>query len=325
MGRFDVSSLEREVGLVINHCLVIGASGFMGRALCDYLSKKNIQVRAMLRQQQHGPWLDSVVFNLNSFNNNIHKSNFPESAFNGIDAIFYVAGIAHASKNSKIPDELYYSTNLNAAEQVLQLASQSNIKYFIYFSSVKAIGKPQDPYGKSKQMAEERVLKLGQQLGIHVCILRPSLVYGPHVKGNLFNMIRAIDKGWFPPLPETHNQRSMISVYDIVEVALMSALNPIANGKIYTVTDGKPYSTRQLYDAIRKALGLSPCQWFIPKGLLQIPAYFSTLYAEILEKLLRSEFYASELIQNELGWIPKRDFYSDLPEMISVYRQNQSR
>ena len=45
-----------------------------------------------------------------------------------------------------------------------------------------------------------------------VLIVQPSLVYGLGVKGNLALMQRGIEQGWFPPIPETENSRSMINV-----------------------------------------------------------------------------------------------------------------
>ena len=43
-----------------------------------------------------------------------------------------------------------------------------------------------------------------------VSIVRPALVFGPNVKGNLRAMMSGIDKGYFPPLPNIDNRRSMV-------------------------------------------------------------------------------------------------------------------
>ncbi|MFL2818435.1 MAG: SDR family oxidoreductase [Candidatus Puniceispirillales bacterium] len=61
-------------------------------------------------------------------------------------------------------------------------------------------------YGKTKREAELQLLKVSEESGMHVSIIRPSLVYGPFVKGNLKSMMLGIKKGWFPPLPKTDNK-----------------------------------------------------------------------------------------------------------------------
>jgi UDP-glucose 4-epimerase len=73
-------------------------------------------------------------------------------------------------------------------------------------------------------------VEIGWQSGMHVSIVRPSLVYGPRVKGNLRLMMAGIKKGWFPPLPETGNRRSKIHVDDLVRVILLLANDECANG-----------------------------------------------------------------------------------------------
>ena len=99
-------------------------------------------------------------------------------------------------------------------------------------------GEPEGIYGKTKREAELKLLEIGRQSDMQVMIVRPSLVSGPGVKGNLALMQRGIEQGWFPPLPETGNRRSMIHVVDLVEALLLVAKDRRANGGIFTATDG---------------------------------------------------------------------------------------
>lgn len=72
----------------------------------------------------------------------------------------------------------------------------------------KIQGEPERIYGSTERKAELKLLEVGRQSGMQFSIVRPSLVYGPGVKCNLRMMLSGIDKGWFPPLPETGNRRS---------------------------------------------------------------------------------------------------------------------
>ena len=109
---------------------------------------------------------------------------------------------------------------------------------------------PEGIYGKSKREAEIKLLKIGKESGMHVSIIRPSLVYGPNVKGNLQLMLSGIKKGWFPPLPEIGNKRSMIHVDDLVRAILLVATDERANGEIFIATDSMPYSSREIYNTM---------------------------------------------------------------------------
>lgn len=302
----------------IKRCLVTGATGFIGQVLCRHLQANGIFVRALLRRPITGDWQDSVIADL-SDQKQLFLNN---TAVNKIDTVFHLAGIAHQGATS----HAYRTVNVDATKKLIMLAGEAGVKRFIYFSSVKAIH-PEDDYGRSKRVAEKIVLKLGKQYGMHVCIIQPALVYGPCVKGNIDSMLRGIKKGWFPPVPENHNQRSLVSVEDLVDAALTVAVNAKANEKVYSITDGKLYSTRQLYDAMRQAMGLSAKRWSIPMFVLRIMARIGDVMqfamrrplpfnTNILEKLVGSAAYDSELIQAELGWQPKLDFFKVLPEMV---------
>ncbi len=58
---------------------------------------------------------------------------------------------------------------------------------------------PSDPYAVSKWEAEQRLHEIAQRTGLEVVIIRPPLVYGPGVKGNILRLLRWIELGI--PLP----------------------------------------------------------------------------------------------------------------------------
>jgi nucleoside-diphosphate-sugar epimerase len=122
-------------------------------------------------------------------------------------------------------------------------------------------------YGQSKYAVEQLVLYGGYVP--HPVVIRPCMVYGNSNKGNLPRIIKAIRRGVFPTLPELHNRRSMLHVEDLVDATLLAAKTSEAAGQIYIVSDGQHYSTREIYDWIRIALGKSPSSLSVPVGLMQ--------------------------------------------------------
>ena len=78
-------------------------------------------------------------------------------------------------------------------------------------------------------------------------------------------MLKGIEAGWFPPIPETSNQRSMIHVDDLVDALLFVASHPDAMRETFIATDGRRYSTKQIYDNLQGSTGKVSHRLSIPK------------------------------------------------------------
>ena len=286
---------------------ITGAFGFIGGRLLNAIDS---QIRILSRIERSN--YDTVVCDF-------EKENIPKSALKSIDTVFHIAGFAHDMRNTSEIADLYHRVNVNATVQLAELAVKSNVKRFVFVSSVKAGGKPDfevcasesdqgDPegvYGKTKREAELKLLEIGKESGMHVSIIRPSLVYGLSVKGNLQLMLSGIKKGWFPPLPETGNKRSMIHVDDLVRAILLVADDDRANGEIFIATDGIPHSSREIYNAMCNVLGKSIPKWSIPKSLFDMASLINPRIKYKLNKLFGDECYSSAKLE-VLGFKAKK-------------------
>jgi UDP-glucose 4-epimerase len=131
------------------------------------------------------------------------------------------------------------------------------------------------------------------------------------------------------------NRRSMVHITDVVEAAVLAAFHPVANGQCYIVTDGRPYSTREIYEMICRALGRRVPSWSVPppvlKSLARVGDFLGSVRgrrfpfdSDALEKLTGSALYSMAKISRELGYRPRVTLEDALPEMISRYRQAAS-
>lgn len=324
--------------------LLTGSTGFIGKHFLSVLIEKNYTIRVLVRDKKKLPPLPSeiqvVTGDLTQPNSLLHLCD-------DIDAVFHLAGHAHAFKEKNASDDQHHAINFQGTQNLLHEAIRARVKKFIFFSSVKAVAdsqhkidetwqeKPSTPYGIAKQAAENLVLN-AQSHGLHVTVLRPALVYGPEWKGNLASMLRAIDKGLFPPLPETYNKRSMISINDLCQAALLATDQPQANGKIYFVTDSISYSTRQLYILMKKALAKPIPHWHIPLEVFKLLAWIGDaggvitrrrlpFNSDAMEKLFGQAQYDSTRITQELGFKPKDTLEKLLPHIITVYRAQSNK
>ena len=290
--------------------LVTGSTGFIGKRLLGLLRTTTYDVRLLTRSKVNN--YDSVICNLS-------KDRIPKQAFESIDSVIHLAGLAHDIKYSSKDKNLYHAVNVDATVKLARLAVENSIKQFVFVSSVKAGGFPlsknheseskqnlnEEVYGISKRMAEIELLKIAKESGMGVSIIRPSLVYGPEVKGNLHLMLSGIKNGWFPPLPETNNKRSMIHVDDLVRAILMVANDDRANGEIFNVTDGTPYSSSKIYDTMCNVIGKSVPKWRVPKFLFDVVSLISPRMKYKINKLFGDELYSSSKLE-ALGFKAKK-------------------
>lgn len=284
----------------MTNILLTGSTGFIGSKLISAIDSKDVSIRLISRSKSR-----KYKTEICDFRNDFFSPDFMK----GVDIVFHLAGIAHDySKRGKD----YYKVNVIATQKLAELAVKSGVKRFVFVSSVKSGGDgdkdlcineddnriPQGVYGKTKREAEIRLLKIGNDSDMHISIIRPALVYGPDVKGNLFKMIKGINQGWFPPLKNINNRRSMVHVDDVVRAILFVAYNDKANGEIFNLTDGRSYSSQEIYETICKALDKPIPKWGVPVFLFKFMALISPRIKYKVYKLIGDDYYSSEKLRS---------------------------
>jgi nucleoside-diphosphate-sugar epimerase len=310
---------------------VVGASGFVGRELCRQLQDAGHFVRAMHRTGKTGPWDEQVLLGLDQIEGR------SEEVFTGIDTVFYLASVAH---NKARPD-LYHQVNVVDFGRFIEAASKQGVDSLIYVSSTKAMAepgsvvadesfsdRPDDDYGLSKLEAEQCLIV--SDAFNHWSILRPCLVYGRGVQGNLADMLKMVDRGLFPAIPETGHRRSMVAVGDVCAALICLASDFRAHRQLYLVTDHREYSTRDIYLMMRETLGKGQPLCNFPLWILNALGFVGDVLSRVLGKfpitsdrlykLLGPALFDASKISRELGWKPSRTFQDVLPEMIDSHR-----
>lgn len=290
--------------------LVTGSTGFVGKRIVGYFVNAGVPLRLLSRRKDIE--IETIICD---FLTQI----IPEEALSEIDTVFHIAGFAHDQRDATALEHLYRKVNVDTTMRLAELAIGSGVKQFVFVSSVKAggpavsgqcmsekdQGTPEGIYGSTKREAELKLLEIGKQSGMHVSIVRPSLVYGPDVKGNLRMMISGIENGWFPPLPKVNNRRSLIHVDDLVQALLLVAQDERANGEIFIATGQQPQSSREIYETMCRVLNKPVPKWSVPKLLFDFIGRMSPRLQYIVDKILGDEYYSSEKLQS-LGFKAQR-------------------
>lgn len=318
--------------------LVTGASGFVGRRAVALLAGKGIPVRALVREGS----IESASPFVTSVRGDLFDPEALQRAAEGCRSVIHLAAKTH-DVTSKAALESYRRMNVEGTRAVLLATLRAGVEAFCFVSSVKAIGeggettvdegapeRPETPYGITKLEAERLVASEAAAARVRWTVLRLPLVYGAGVKGNLAAMLAAVDRGFLPPPPRLANRRSLVGVEDVARACELVIRDPRAGGRTYVLTDGRDYSTREIYELVARAVGRTPSRWALPISALRAAARMGDVFASLgarapfdsarLEKLVGSASYSSKRIRLELGFAPSATLGDALPAMVSTQR-----
>lgn len=300
-----------------------GATGFIGRGLCQRLADEGHKVLALSRSG--GALADgspSLAMDL--------AGELPSQAqLRDMDAIFHLAGIAHQHAAAS----LYHELNELATIALARRCAEAGVQRFVFVSSVKAMGpptgpeprleadcnQPTDAYGQSKWRAEQALRQEFATSAMTVIILRPALVYGPQPRGNLALLARGVKAGL--PRPPALGARSMIALDDLLELLLLLASQPLTGVHTWIAADGQCYSTRMVYDLMRAALGMGQGRAWLPRlgwrlaaGLLDLRSGDGP--ASTYERLFGTELYSAAALMEATGWRPNSSMQDAVMTMV---------
>lgn len=295
---------------------VTGSSGFIGRSLCPALLNRGYAVRSAVRS------LQSVSRDLDNTEKvavgDISSDTDWQDTLRGIDVVIHLAALVHVMKAAS-EDRFaeYRQINTDGTARLALMAAEAGVKRFVFLSSIKVNGEatevlgfsesdtpnPKDNYAISKWEAEQTLHKVAKDTGMEIVILRPPLVYGPHVRANFLRLLDMVNKNIPLPLSSINNKRSMIYIGNLIDVIVRCIKNPNAANQIFLLSDGHDVSTPDLIRMIAEAMGkkarLFPC----PVSFLKMIGKITGKTAEV-ERLVSSLRIDNTKIRRELNWTP---------------------
>lgn len=264
--------------------LVTGATGFVGRPLCQYLADQGYQVFAGVRDPKQIPAHPQIQYVELGSLGQAQCLKLPKVTV----CVHLAARVHQMTESAQDPLLAFRQTNVLGTRQLLDWAVEQPIKRFIFLSTIKVNGtctfehafkptdapQPQDPYAQSKWEAEQQILKFGATKGLEWCIIRPPLIYGPHAKGHFAQMLKWLKFGVPLPFKRIHNVRSLVSVSNVISLIETCLQHPKAKNQTFLVSDGQDWSTpalmRECANALNQPLRLFTLPYWFNKGLFTL-------------------------------------------------------
>jgi len=312
--------------------LVTGASGFVGRFVCEDLRARGFDVEVTRR--------GGAVAAQDRATRRHFDLATPDALtvdeLRGIDAVVHLAARVHVMDHRARSDERFRQFNVTATERLAHVAAAAGIRRFVFMSTIKVHGEattdsvfrsddppsPAGAYAVSKHLAELALREVAAQTGMEVIVVRPPLVYGPGVGGNFFRMMRWIDKGWPLPFASIRNQRSYVSVWNLADLVGTALVHSAAGGSNLLVSDGRPMSTAEFVRLLAAGLGRSPNLRRLPESALRYAARVLGREEDI-DRLCGSLVVDDSATRELLGWRPPASVESSIARTVSWYRESR--
>lgn len=302
--------------------LVTGASGFIGPHLVRHLAGRGWQVRAAARGVPHGLMQPGIeVCTLPDLARIVWRP-----LLSGISHVVHLAGIAHADK--ELPEATYMEINAVSVRNLAEAARSAGVKRVVFLSSVRAqtgpasrmvinesqAAEPVDAYGRSKLAAEHALSEVLHGSATSWVTLRPVLVYGAGVKGNMKALFELAASPWPLPVGRLKARRSILSLGNLASAIHHSLESPMVANGTYLVADDGAVTVAEIVSALRHGLNRNP-------GTLPVPAFAVRTGLRLAgqrsaEQRLLSDLMVDTSAFKATGWQPVEDTRAALAAAI---------
>lgn len=274
--------------------VVIGGSGFIGTELTRQLLGSGETVRIVDKRK-------SASYPELWRNGDVRDAITLREALRGADVVY---NLAAEHKDNVQPRLLYDEVNVNGARNVCRVADELGITRMVFTSSVAVYGfappdtdergslEPFNDYGRTKMQAEVVYRQWmaagpGRSLGI----VRPTVVFGPRNRGNVYNLLKQMASGRFAMVGSGENRKSMAFVENVA--SFLGAVATLGTGEhLFNYADKPDLSMNELVKLVKARLGRPQRIWLrVPYAL----GYVGGLATDFFAKALRREFPISAI------------------------------
>jgi UDP-4-keto-D-QuiNAc 4-reductase len=312
----------------LTRVLVTGGTGFVGTALVAALRRVGRPVTVALRR----PNAELPTDVRTALVGEIGPDTDWREALEGAESVIHLAARVHVMRETEADaDAAFERVNGAGSRRLAEAVAQAGLRRMVLVSSIKVNGErtpidggftgeqppaPEDAYGRSKLSAERQVRGL---LGSRAVIVRPPLVYGPGVGGNLAVLMRAITRGAPLPFGAIRNKRSLIARENLASALLAALDHPDVAARSFTLGDGSDFSTPDLIRAIAAGMGKSVWLPAIPESALRLAGRLAGRTA-VIDRLCGSLVVDPSVFMAATGWRPVVAPDAAIAEMAAAYR-----
>ncbi|MFA6498873.1 MAG: NAD-dependent epimerase/dehydratase family protein [Desulfurivibrionaceae bacterium] len=309
--------------------VVLGGSGFIGKALVHRLVEDGIETVVLAR----GAFPEADALGVRFLSGDIGDVDFLKNSLVGYDTVFHLASKVGLSGNK----DDYYRTNVVGTQNVLAACQANNITALVYASTPGVVYQKDDlcgvnertPYARkflcdyvrSKALAEQMVLEANSGT-LKTIALRPHLVWGPGDTNLIPRLLGQARCRQLKRVGDGHNLVDVTYIDNAVDAFILAAqnLHGLASGagKPYFVSQGEPVNLWNWLNKFFRRLDIPIVEESIPfqkaylMGMFMENAFpFARIKQEpcmtrfLAVQLAKSHWFSIENANRDLGYFPK--------------------
>ncbi len=312
--------------------LITGATGLLGSHLIKELQQRGEHIRALVLPVENADGL--LRQGVEVVRGDITDASTLTPAVEDIDLIFHLAGMMGVWR----PLADYRMVNVNGSVNLYKAAQAAHVRRFVHTSSHTVYGlgygrfmtendplRPDpDPYSITKAEADRLIRRLMLTSDMETVILRPGTFFGPGDRLHFGRMAQKTKDGKAMLLGRGDNALPFCYVSDVVQGFMLAAYHENAPGNVYNITNDRPLTQSEMYDAIADAVGGTHPKIHLP----YLPIYYGSIVAErVVARVTHTKPVVTELgalmfgsdnrhsvekARRELGFEPQVDLYEGI-------------
>ncbi|MDU8910815.1 NAD-dependent epimerase/dehydratase family protein [Aestuariicoccus sp. MJ-SS9] len=310
--------------------LVIGGTGFIGRALTRRLVADGRDVRVLSRGRT-GPFPD-LPDQVETVAASLHDKDALRAAMEGIEVVFNLA------KSLDDTWEAALKNDVGVAVTIAEAAQDAGVKRLVYTGTIASYDMsdpsakitedtpfPDDMsdrnlYARSKAECERRLMRMHNESGLPLVIARPGIVVGAGGPLQHWGIGRWHGAGAVRIWGPGYNKLPFVLIDDVVD-GLVRMIDADVVGQSFNLVGDRMLSARDYFDAIHAATGArirvksgnlyafyasDAVKYFLKKHALRRPEVIRPSLADWKSRAHFSPF-VNDAAKDRLGWRPETD------------------
>jgi dihydroflavonol-4-reductase len=279
--------------------LITGATGLLGGHLLRELQQRDERIRALVLPGENAERL--LAQGIEVMRGDVTDASTLAPAVRDIEMIIHLAGMMGVWR----PIADYRLVNVTGAENLYRAAQRTGVRRFVHTSSHTVYGlgygrfmteqdalRPDpDPYSISKAEGDRLIRRLMRDSAMETVIIRPGTFFGPGDRLHFGRMAERVKQGKGVIIGRGDNALPFCYVTDVVQGFLLAAYHEKAPGNVYNITNDRPLTQREMFNAIADAVnGKRPT-----RHLPYLPIYYGGIVAEKIATITQRKPLVTQL------------------------------
>jgi NADH dehydrogenase len=250
----------------MNKVLVLGGTGFVGRHVCEQLTRQGIRVTVPTRRAIHAQHIQMLP-QVDVLEADINQEGVLEQLLPGHDAVVNLVAVLHGNRKR------FERVHVQLPQRLAQAMKASGVQRLVHISALGASAAASSLYQQTKAAGEAALAAHNLAL----TVLRPSVIFGAEDKFlNMFARMQAVLP--LVPLACASAKFQPVWVGDVAKAVLRSLQDPQTVGKTFEIAGPQVFTLESLVKLAGRLSGN-------PRTVIGLPLPLGYLQAIVMQSI----------------------------------------